>query len=352
MYNYSLGFREVSVANSLRNVDKALTRKFGGSAKLPVYVIQGVRVAEDIWKEIISFARVKTSVLLPDVVISNAVSNTLVLGADGIPPNYMLSKGREGIVAVRQYQKQREQKNKLVRAMLTAESQGKPTQALQNQIKNLDAAMLANPVKKLLDEGGFQSIVEDVNPNSFEASRNQPIQRLFGELGSKISERNDVLSRTVKGAREVLVTPGSRLFSLAMAGNQYGDFVARYVMYQHELDKGTSEQDAIDKVLDYFIYYNEPTNKHIAAINDYGIFMFWKFYARIQRVVFRLFRDKPATAILSAMLDHKIFGDVGITGYFGNIEKAANRVTLDPRTRLDQATGMPLLEWANFMTGG
>jgi hypothetical protein len=149
-----------------------------------------------------------------------------------------------------------------------------------------------------------------------------------------------------------MMMPGSKAFMLAMAANQYGDFVARYTKYKYDTEvRKKSKQDAIDESLDYFIYYNEPADPMMTAANDYGMFMFAKFFLRIQRVAFRLLKDKPATSALAVIIDKMTFNQ-GISDYFLNLEKAWQRFEVIPDERLGEAIGVPGLEWAKLLIPG
>jgi hypothetical protein len=332
MYNYILGFREVSVTNAVFKKNREIHRNRGTESKVPLWVWTAAQTSENIWKEVVSFARVKTSVLLPEVVFGNMLSNVLVLAADGIPPKYILKKSMEGIHAMRAYDKKREARDELQAKLVAQATQGKNTKLIESKLNAINDDLRTNPVHEMIEEGLYQAIVEDVNPEAFEAGYTQHIQSTIGEYSSRLAESSEVAGKVVSWGREFSMLPGSKLFAAAMAANQYGDFVARYVMFKYDTEvRKTGKQEAIDKSLDSFIYYDEPSDPHIAAMNDYGVFMFWKFYARIQRVVFKLFKEKPATALMAAAVDWALpFDEQGISGYFLNIDKALNRLSFVP----------------------
>ena len=348
MYNYIMGFREVSVANTLHN----LQMKGKLPVKLPLNLLKSIHIAEEVWKEVVQFARVKTSVLVPDVVIGNIYSNNLVLLADGIPPNYIVKKSKEALISGRKYQKDRNKMENLENEAMAREQRGQNVTALRAKVANLRRDLETNPVHQMIQEGLFQSIVEDTNAEAFKGRNAQHIQKGVQWVGEKISTNIGIGESVTTAAKEIMMTPDSKTFSTIMVANQYGDFVARYVKFKYDTEvRKIDKQTAIDESLDYFVYYDEPSDPRIEAANQYGVFMFWKFYARIQRVAFRLLAKKPATATMATIADNMMMNDF-VDNYAGNVVKAWNRVDIVPVDRAFEAVGIPAADWAKLIIPG
>ena len=111
------------------------------------------------------------------------------------------------------------------------------------------------------------------------------------------------------------------------------------------------KQTAIDESLDYFVYYDEPSDPFMEAANQYGVFMFWKFYARIQRIAFRLLRKKPATAVMTTVADNMLKDDF-IDNYAGNLERAWNRFDPLPTDKVGDMFSQPIFDWAKLVVPG
>jgi hypothetical protein len=345
MYNYLLGHREVSVTSTIFNKYRKYHKTRGTTGKIPLVVWTAGETAENIWKEIVSFARVKTSILLPDVVFGNMLSNGLMLLADGVPPQYILKKGVEAIKAMRDYQAKRNERDKLQAEILGRVSRGYSEQQLrplQARLRALEEDLRTNPVDQMVQEGMFQAIVEDINPELFEAGYTQHIQKQIGKVTERISSGSELGRKATAVAKELSMLPGSRLFAAAVAANQYGDFVARYVMYKYDTEvRKVDKQKAIDKAMDAFIYYDEPSDPRIAALESYGVLMFWKFFARIQRVIPKLFLSRPASFTMAGVID-AYTGNEGVNGYFMNVDKLTNKIDIPPIERLGEAAPWPI----------
>jgi hypothetical protein len=356
-FNYIMGFREVSIAEKLHGLEKKYNEKNSRDLKIPLNVWKSIRLAEDIWTEIIEAVKIKGSVLLPDVVVGNIFSNVLVLAADGIPPNFIFSKAAEGLHAMKQYESKRLERDKLEVEIRSKQTQGIDTRKLEAQRAKLERDLVVNPVHEMIEEGLFQVITEDIGKESFETvPTHKPIRKAFYGLGEKFEELSPKGSGTVTAIKEFTLMPGSTLFGKIMKANQYGDFVARYVKYRYDMDvRKKDKQTAIDESMDYFIYYDEPSDPYISAINDYGVFMYWKFYARIQRVALRLFLDKPASMLGAAIADNYIMDtDEGIHNYLFNFNRAWDRAKIIPTPieNISKATDQPILDWAAWIIPG
>ena len=358
LYNYIMGFREKSIVGGALWLKDKLKTKFNLDLKLPENVLVSIGMAESVWREITDFVRMKSSILLPQVVFYNMFSNALLLLADGIPPNYILSKTREGLHAMGKFQDMRKEHDKLSIEIAAKLIAGKTVVDLQKRATFLNHEMEKSPVKSLVDEGLFQVIVDAANPEAFRPSDRKLIQAWIGKQKEKLSEKFENRSKTVtKGIEkleEVGMMPGSKLFAAVMAANQYGDFVARYVKFSYDTQvRNISKQDAIDNAMDDFIYYSEPQDPYLTAMNDYGLLMFAKFYMRIQRVIFKLLRQKPATTVAATVADNIFLGDQGVVPYFLNVDKLTNRMSaFNPVDHVADAFGLPIINWAKFIIPG
>ena len=66
--------------------------------------------------------------------------------------------------------------------------------------------------------------------------------------------------------------------------------------------------EALDTVEEAFVNYDRPSHRMLAAANDRGLVMFTKYYLRIQKVIAKLFHDKPGRGIAIVALS-KYFND-------------------------------------------
>jgi hypothetical protein len=91
-------------------------------------------------------------------------------------------------------------------------------------------------------------------------------------------------------------------------------------------------QDAINKSLAAFIYYDMPQNKAFQYLNDTGFFMFTKFFMRIQPIIARMYSQNPISAFSVLAIQSHLMADPfneNIMNYgFG--DGLLNKPTLNP----------------------
>ena len=163
-------------------------------------------------------------------------------------------------------------------------------------------------------------------------------------MSEKAGDRG--FDKYVEFAKEGLMMPGSKTFEFAVEFNQMADFASRYVLFHHMTEQqGIDKETAINRALDDFVFYDEPTDPWIQAANDYGFIMFSKFFLRAQRVWARLLKEKPATALATSAIDSTIVGEQGIDNYFLSPEKLFNRFYLWPPGNIMNVFETPNMAW-------
>jgi len=101
-------------------------------------------------------------------------------------------------------------------------------------------------------------------------------------------------------AKFAVVAHDTKLYKMLYQTTHMSDFVARYTLYEHVTKREKnqlSKEEAIQYVEDAFVNYDVPTHRFIQYLNDTGLVMFTKYYIRIQKFLFRLYRENPARAL-------------------------------------------------------
>jgi hypothetical protein len=313
MANYIFGFRQ-------KKLDQVLAKAWRGytGEPLPEVAITSLRIADEVWREMVKLAKLTEVVRAPAVLAGNIFSNMMIHLAEGVPLSYVLKNVRTAIYAMRKYQKQDERLKKLRFDAMAAKTDSE-ARRIQAEMARLKQSMDANPVGQLVEEGLFSPIVEDINPSEYDL-KTRPIARTLHKLTEKIPEG---ISSKVK---EAYMLPGSQMFQTAMLATAYSDFVSRFVKYKYmtEVKKFDSEA-ALNESLDTFIYYREPDSPWLKFANDYGFMMYTKFLLGSQRVAARLWVDNPAGS-LGAYLAASAMGQDTVGVHFGRIDTAIERI--------------------------
>lgn len=98
-------------------------------------------------------------------------------------------------------------------------------------------------------------------------------------------------------------SPASEFVKLGGKVTDLTDVLAKETLYRHFMqNEGMSAEDARIKVLDSFPDFKENMPLAIKQLSDAGIIMFPSFWLRIQKVIYRMVRDKPVNFGTELML--------------------------------------------------
>lgn len=168
---------------------------------------------------------------------------------------------------------------------------------IEQEISNLKDALARNPVGALIEKGLLPSIVEDLADESDKYSRKSEFVRDTKEMVEKVNP----LVRSV--AKQVYMTHDTESYQTLSHITQLSDFVGRFVLYQHLITqregKMTSDE-AIHEVSEAFISYDTPMHPKMQWMDDTGLFMFSKYFIRIQRVIRNRVVRNPARTLMLA----------------------------------------------------
>lgn len=248
------------------------------------------RKVESMWQDIIAIEKVQIVLKTPDVFMSNMTSNSIfVMAQYNIHPKRFLRDTQEAINAMATYQ---DNEDAYIQEMAKMEA---GLDYSENKIIRLRDAMDKSPVNGMVKAGLFQGIVEDIDTNNFKSNNG---------LSAAITEKaNRYLGGTVTGAfRTINMNEGTKPFNMALKATQYSDFTARYVVMKKLMEDGMPEAEALVKVADMFINYNKQNAIMLQYMNDMGFVMFTNFWLRIQPVIAATMRDKPASAMMTIIM--------------------------------------------------
>lgn len=290
--NIAFGFKKYSVAqifdkasgerNTLEKIFVGFTQALLGDsaqgkiAKFEHAVQEIVRLAKDII--------VIRSIL---VLWGNVKANFLMLAVSGINPLDVLKDWASGMYNARKYQKTKERLIDLE----TKLKMGGNSLKLENEIAKARYELQSNPLTPYIDAGMLSSIVEDV-------AIQQGDYTYTSEFKKKVAEYTKWIPSPVKTTAEwLMVSPSTAPYQFLASTTQLSDFVSKYSLAKYHQKNGMSFEEAITEASQTFINYDVPTSKAMQYMNDVGLFMFTKFFLRIQAVLLRKLEKKAASVI-------------------------------------------------------
>ena len=255
---------------------------------------------ERAWQEIVREAKDIIVVKTGFVMAGNIWSNLSLLAMSGVSLKDILQHHLVALKGATAYQRDSARLAELETMMSVGYTQGM-TQSIQDEIVRLKDAIDRNPVKELIDAGLMPTIVEDV-------ASEEDIYSYKSALARKTEKFTDRLNPSVKAAgRFVYMTRDTKLYQGLSRITQLSDFVARYTLYQHLLNRSNdplSKADAVQEASDAFVNYDIPMHRGMQYTDDMGITMFTKYFLRIQRVLLKLARENPARVLGTLALNN------------------------------------------------
>ena len=190
----------------------------------------------------------------------------------------------------------------------------------------MEKSIAQNPIIPLVEAGILQNIVEDIDLNSDDFKYKN---KILDKVNPVVEEY--VPDTVTEGLKQAAITRDTYVYKKLLQATQYSDFVARYAIYKHQLRKiqkkkstldlgpdggvYTKKQEEIDllaalvDISDTFINYDIPTSPELQYLNDMGFLMFTKFLFRIQKVIFRIFKENPVNVLALEALQQGMIGD-------------------------------------------
>ena len=178
----------------------------------------------------------------------------------------------------------------------------------KNRIKELENSLKNNKAAKLIQEGLMPTVVEDVDmvndPFAYKSLAEERIEQVTDRLPSWLT--------TV--GKNVYMTHDTKLYKFMAGAAQLSDFTARYALYEYNTQYKDSEKmghnEAIQESSETFINYDLPTHKAVQWLNDVGLMFYTKYYWRVQRVLYKNLKEKPAKALSMAAAE-SYFNNLG-----------------------------------------
>lgn len=265
------------------------------------------RKAEAIWQELVHEAKDFIVIKGIEVMKDNMLSNAMMLMGKGVP---MVQAFKDMFVAWRaaiEYDRDVHALRKL--ELLVETGYGSRSMAdVKAKIAELQDSLARNPVTELVEAGLKPTIVEDVGMEDNPYSYKSQLAHWFEEKTSWVNPG------VMKAGKFMYMTHDSWLYNLLNKTTQYSDFVARYALYKHQTERAkvrVSKADALFDAAETFVIYDVPLPKNIQYLDDMGITPFIKYFLSIQRVLGRMFKDKPL-ATLNMVATSNLLGNLPV----------------------------------------
>ena len=302
----------------IQDVTKGLFSVFDMFGVNPV---RALRVLQGINAEVVSYG--KDVVLNKSVVVGagNILSNAVHLVNLGINPKKIVPDAREGLINaqnyVRNFARSLELKYRLANSKLTAEER----MLLEPELRFLLESLNKNPVAPLVKAGIMSSISGAAGyEKTFDTSEHFTyLHKAKDKLGlNKVQNKFDN-SSVGKVVNNILISRDSAAHEFMNKALDYGDFVAKYVLFKHlTQEKGFSEERAMNVIREEFINYTMNKGALFDYANAMGLTWFASYALGIQKVIYRALR-RNTLSTLAIYSTGSVINDYDRLGLLGNV---------------------------------
>ena len=290
-------------------VQRALVNALEGvvGRKALYYLYRG----EKFTNALISSARNFIVIRSGEVMIFNLLGNFVSLLVRGVPLNEILTLAPKIVKELEHFNRSR-QKQVIIEMALNAEKgRDNPSErkiaALERRLEQ-EKAMISNLTYsyELLKAGEYNTIADlgDVNDD---------ILLSTGKWGEYIEKQVDKLPDVLKeGGRQLILSKDTALYRGLEKGTQYGDFVAKAILYHHLITKkNVKPNKALSKVRYEYVNYDMLPGRTREYLENIGLLWFYNYKLRSVRTMVSMLKENPLGSVISLFSPISLGLDIG-----------------------------------------
>ena len=263
-------------------------------------VAQAIRVAGEIWTELVRIQKVDIVIRTPMVLIENVLSNFNYSWAMGQWPWEVAAQQLALFKATKEYTDMQKRQIVIETQLRNKVGTSKETvKRLMIELRGIKEKKKVNAVHDLMEAGLFTTVVEDISDMNLHSK---------GRISQFTETYTDKLPQVVKDVGAGLyVTEDTGVFKALMMATTYSDFVARANRYHYlTSEKGgkMSKEKAKKQILDEYVNYSRIDSKLIKWLNEMGFAMFTKYFFGANKNLLARLKDDPLSVLMmSTMMD-------------------------------------------------
>lgn len=349
-----LGYRVASVGDLFTDVNRLnpkvailLKQAATGFGLVPTsvaykYLMKGEDFIQKASGEMRKLIVVK-SVVVPAI---NIISNIWDLHIMGVPWSTIAKQAASKTIETEQYIRSELRIRKLQAQLRAAAIAPEQRLSLQRRIDSERVFQNKLSIAPLIKAGEFTTIADvGILPD-------EDIPLSSGKFGEVIEQAVDKLPSSVKElGRQAYITKDTALFRVMNKAVQYGDFVAKSILYDYLIETGEmSKQDAMDHTREHFVDYDKSMGRVRQWLESMGMLWFYNYKLRVMKTAMYMIRHKPLFSLISTTVptDVPLIGNIGNPLTDNIVSKAGS---LSYTMGYGMAFRAPLLNpWVNLLT--
>ena len=300
LFNDSIGYRNASIGDAWtgnsrwspetqKHVRNILVGIFG--AKAYQYVLK----AEEMIQGFVSDARVTIVVKSVIVPMANLAANLYQLIGRGVPLMDIVRKMPKKLAEIDGYTKSRIRLME-AEAELRATTDRIDRTRLETEIRTISDQHKRLSIWPLIQAGEFSSVSD--------AGSREDVLLTSGRFAEYMEQLAKKLPKGVSTAgRYAILAKDTSLFKGLQKAVEYGDFVAKAVLYDDLVNRqGKTPDYAMGRVTEEFVNYDRLPGRTRGYLESVGLLWFWNFKIRSAKVAMSMMRNNPVHAAMSMMM--------------------------------------------------
>ena len=253
-------------------------------------------------------ADARTTIVVKSMIVPalNLLSNLGQLVARGVPLKDVLRKAPAKTAEIESYVKNRLRQVDAEAELRAAKTTNEKLK-LEAEIQSLKDAQRRLTIWPLIEAGEFTAI-SDVGLTHDDIDLSQ------GRWHQFIEKKVDKLPEAVRNAgRYAYITKDTALFQGLQKAVQYGDFLAKAIMYDDmTIRQNKTPAEALARITEEFVNYDRLPGRFRGYLEQMGMLWFYNFKLRSSKVAISMMRNNPIHALMSNFMPvPDVFGPVG-----------------------------------------
>lgn len=255
----------------------------------------------------------KTLIVVKSVIVpvGNMISNVFQLAMRGVPVAKIAKEVPKKIAETAAYERGMARVVELEARKRAADGANNTTlsRKLDAEIQAINDSFRRMSIWPLIGRGEYSTVSDASTPGSTDSLA----QGKFADFIEGLVDRLPPGIRTA--GRYALITKDTALFQGLQKSVQYGDFVAKAILYDDMIKRQKlNSEDALDKVSEEFVNYDRLPGRWRDGLESNGLLWFYNYKIRITKVALSILRNNPVHALLaSGAAPYADFaGDVGL----------------------------------------
>jgi hypothetical protein len=328
MLNDALGYRTASIGDAWTGttrwspavqkvVKDTAILAFGNSA------YKTLVNAEKTLKNIVSDARVLIAVKSVIVPMVNLISNGLQLSARGVSVKDIAKGMPKKTAELESYVRSRVRQIEL-EAEMRATTDPIKTRRMETEVQSIQDANKRLSIWPLLEAGEFSTVADAGMTRSEMMLTSGKLQQYIEHAVNKLPGSAATLGRYA------LITKDTALFKALQKSVEYGDFLAKAVLYDDLVNRqGKSSKEALGRITEEFVNYDRLSGRFRGTLESMGLLWFYNFKIRSTKVGLSMIRNNPVNTLLATLTPGVItpltmFGAPGLPTYDNLLTKVVN----------------------------